>query len=154
MLLDPHVQVMHLRRVIRSRCDLLDLSPVTTWTRSLDQRGSVGLTLTGFEEDSICSISSLFTAAACLVLGWGGSAAHPDEQRQTGDAKYLLSDQQKKARGDLFSPALSQPTHAVWLVLGRTAETNTECCDKKMEMLMRNTAERLSDSILHTSATQ
>lgn len=31
------------------------------------------------------------------------SAAHPVEQRQTGDAKYLLSDQQKKAGRDLFS---------------------------------------------------
>lgn len=52
------------------------LSPGTAWTRSSDQRGFAGLALTGFEEDSICSISSLFTAAARLEggeSGWGGA---------------------------------------------------------------------------------
>lgn len=61
---------MHLWIIIRSHCDLQHLSPVTTWTRSSDQRGFAGLILTGFEGDNICSISSLFMYAARLDRAW------------------------------------------------------------------------------------
>lgn len=55
------------------------------------------MTLTSFEE-GICSISSLFTAVARLegASGGGGGGGALLRHRETRDAKYLLSDQQKK----------------------------------------------------------
>lgn len=74
-----------------------------------------------------------------------------------GDAKYLLSDQQKKKRAGIFfffSPGFIAADTCCLVSAARCHSwdvlwTQTQKAEiKKMEMLMRNTAERLSDSIL------